>query len=1137
MPRIFLTGSTSGRGYYTGSGVISLPNRVRMREVDSLTGSYPTCARTTGLSGSLKGDGKIAFNDLRTPIFKSYPNAVFPLVTSQQQISIGDSKSLIASPNKIGDLTTSGTSSDIVTYQGFRTYFDNKMPLDPFNESKIYLGDKNSNFYASGTSGSIYPGFGSPLRDKFIIKVPINSSEEKIVTRYNSKRLRVTGLNIGLFDLEWRATGFCYYNHSLSRWEDIGLYSPTGSEVEYQMFYRSHTARAGRDTWVPSAQTHGDTPRYCENPKMQQFKMSDHMGVFVDSIADQNRTSTRDPYSILTASLAYDKIGCPTIAGQAPEGIIYAATGSHLLKMSDYITSPFILEKAVIEIPVIVQRSRGGVANPNIESRFFESCRDIDNYMFFIYRQRSSTGNVDSVEYIKNSKRMLVCSGAAAFYNSNAFSGRVPELIRSKGLPHTPSFSHDFQIASGTSPGGPLPPLTHAFTGTIRIEMIPSVGNQQFAGGSRFPLAGPNYLTPLNGGGSSVCEDGVRSIVTQDYWPGGTLTLSTSYSASSNGQPNGASNPYVFGTCPKDLQVGYGATLSSPAQYYDKFQRRFKVHNNIFSIDERPLRAQLGMHTTSSMLDFISGTAKFKTSTGFLGYTNKSDPAGGDRGHQIGFGGLPSATQSPYVLLPGDTLVLGLDAGVSMLPSSGSSMVNCIADGVDVGVDLGFYKAANDIATEVFGTMSGSLMKIRQEDASLTLFGSLCRENRELMFETNQNLTSDAIHEAVGCNRVTDQFMIEPRMAHSASYIDRYIGGVFKNSEGLPSNGWGTVTAFQNTLATYDASADPSGMGQNFVRRTVGCFSKNWKGLSRSNPATLASYSPIGDSFTGTPVYWKLYASNAENDYISVDEYNVSRAPWLTDESSYIRSFQRFVSFKDSTERYYDSIMPDIVTLASRSESLSVETVSSGAFRIRASVTKPYNFSWPYFGNPKRYTSQNFYLRVTPTFKGSSGKEYYDFRSDYQTKLVNTTLFQVGWDYRSYDPTSVSTQYGFVHPSSGAHGPLYGIISPMPMNTKAVFRHDRYGQFRDLLEQRKYSRFLKSSDGKPASVEDGPVSIKFVSSLDGSSEVSPFSTDSINCSTHATSSAPFSDEKSIRPQGDDSDTTVIFGSGRFYTAT
>ena len=61
------------------------------------------------------------------------------------------------------------------------------------------------------------------------------------------------------------------------------------------------------------------------------------------------------PHQLVT-SMSYSNLGSPTVAGEAPSHPIYHATSSQVLRMSDYIQDPFILEKAVLRIPVVVRR-------------------------------------------------------------------------------------------------------------------------------------------------------------------------------------------------------------------------------------------------------------------------------------------------------------------------------------------------------------------------------------------------------------------------------------------------------------------------------------------------------------------------------------------------------------------------------------------------------------------------------------------------------------------------------------------------------------------------------------------------------------------------------------------------------------
>ena len=73
---------------------------------------------------------------------------------------------------------------------------------------------------------------------------------------------------------------------------------------------------------------------------------------------------------------------------------------------------------------------------------------------------------------VSGSTRQLIASGCASFYNSEAFSGRVPSLIRERGLPHTPAYSYDFRQSSGSHTSeNPTDQPMAVFSGTIKIEM------------------------------------------------------------------------------------------------------------------------------------------------------------------------------------------------------------------------------------------------------------------------------------------------------------------------------------------------------------------------------------------------------------------------------------------------------------------------------------------------------------------------------------------------------------------------------------------------------------------------------------------------------------------------------------------
>ena len=49
-------------------------------------------------------------------------------------------------------------------------------------------------------------------------------------------------------------------------------------------------------------------------------------------------------------------MGLPHFSNFAPNATMYHATGSQTLNISDYIDSPFLLEKVVLEVPAEVHR-------------------------------------------------------------------------------------------------------------------------------------------------------------------------------------------------------------------------------------------------------------------------------------------------------------------------------------------------------------------------------------------------------------------------------------------------------------------------------------------------------------------------------------------------------------------------------------------------------------------------------------------------------------------------------------------------------------------------------------------------------------------------------------------------------------
>lgn len=111
----------------------------------------------------------------------------------------------------------------------------------------------------------------------------------------------------------------------------------------------------------------------------------------------------------------------------------------------------------------------------------------------------------------------------------------------------------------------------------------------------------------------------------------------------------------------------------------------------------------------------------------------------------------------------------------------------------------------------------------------------------------------------------------------------------------------------------------------------------------------------------------------------------------------------------------------------------------------------------------------------------------------------------------------------------------YGLMSGLPAYSKLVFRRDKYGQFRDMLEQRTYTKYYMNTPsvshthhgiGSSATqyVAEAVVNVKFVNRENEA--VQPDHTLSSNLSFEATSSLPYIDGKATN-RNDQLDTSQL----------
>jgi hypothetical protein len=223
----------------------------------------------------------------------------------------------------------------------------------------------------------------------------------------------------------------------------------------------------------------------------------------------------------------------------------------------------------------------------------------------------------------------------------------------------------------------------------------------------------------------------------------------------------------------------------------------------------------------------------------------------------------------------------------------------------------------------------------------------------------------------------------------------------------------------------------------------------------------------------------------------------------------------------------------------------TAEKDSSGNPILPKTLNSLLVFSHVGFSNPPTTNEYLLWRSVTPE---DYSKLFFGF-GDLKTQefdLINTA------SYKSVDtPTWRSIDFsGFFAQAFGPviRGWKYGLVSGIPKHTGAVFRRNRFGQFRDMLEQREipvgiqdyeYSPFrylgaveqpalpkfdLQIPNNPTVDIMEYTVEVKFLRKNYSSATktisydygINPEQTMSSNLSMHATSSLPFFDDGKAR---------------------
>lgn len=316
-------GLFSGRAQ-PGSGYTNISERLRIRERDE-NSYHPTVSRLDidnrlGKAPNLFDDSK--YTDIvDTSSSVHYPtkllrnDPLFPTIYAgyfDGQLSIDQSQLNI-------DTENSPLSALWNTYYTRASQTTHK----PFIESKINIDDKR-NFYLTGTSKNVIPGFSKRLPSKDIVQIRLNNKQDcqlgvaagTTTTSYATNHQRVDFMayfnKAGLFDLK---EGPIHHGVGASNIPSF-LSNLSCSCIGFTMNQNVFTSSV--NTWTQGS--------------------NNYSNVFVNRYPNEY----------------FSSFGKPTDSYGFPDDHRYESTGSNTILMSDYITEPFLVEKIVYEFPEIV---------------------------------------------------------------------------------------------------------------------------------------------------------------------------------------------------------------------------------------------------------------------------------------------------------------------------------------------------------------------------------------------------------------------------------------------------------------------------------------------------------------------------------------------------------------------------------------------------------------------------------------------------------------------------------------------------------------------------------------------------------------------------------------------------------------
>lgn len=518
---------------------------------------------------------------------------------------------------------------------------------------------------------------------------------------------------------------------------------------------------------------------------------------------------------------------------------------------------------------------------------------------------------------------------------------------------------------------------------------------------------------------------------------------------------------------------------------------------------------------------------------------------------------LESHFRSPYLVMPNDNIVLALSK------------------------TRPFYYEF--LGNPEFSSSIKHDIKLSTGSINITLYGSMLRENGEFHDTLPACYASNAIHGIIGDEPVLDQFEIFYREEYVGTTCDDYITGtlvlkkhnyatnkteiITANSDTINSYGGARGKAFSKTYAreapligsTTAEKAIESSLGNALqpwyekvgTNRVMQLFDKSERFYDTLLPSIHECFKLDGSDLYS--LYTSELSSVLFDDGVTGWENGITTVAILGPLHSHVSTGSKvdnplwhysfpFEPRYSTSPRKLNNTKNELFIKTAITLGYDGFTTNTLSNPVRANglvvMSHKRNFHTYHKFNWSIYTDMN--RSLTQTFTAMSPDDTVKVLFGYGDICDATSLPKAGGDDNdnSYGPYGLrnapSAQWSVSSGTAGRTfadlrvGPIirgwkYGIYSGLPSYSKTYFRNGRFGQLRDMLEQRQYSVFVNdsteySSIKQTAMTKFGqlktkkspaPVSIRFIDSQGNTTN--PERTWSQNLHFEATSSVPYFD--------------------------